>query len=55
MKGTLGTCGRICDAVCVYVCVERRRVGTGEGHEFIKKAERITRMGERTGETMNPT
>lgn len=19
MKGTLGTCGRICDAVCVYV------------------------------------
>ena len=33
--------------VCVCVCVERRRVGTGEGHEFIKKAERITKMGER--------
>lgn len=39
----------ICERVymCVYVCIERRQVGIGDGHKFIKKAERITRMGER--------
>ena len=32
-------------------------VGTEEGHEFIKKMKRITRIGERerTGETVTPT
>lgn len=33
--------------VCVCVCIEREAGGHRDGHEFIKKAERITRMGER--------